>query len=145
MALEVDQLGYNFVGISGDVTSLTAAGKRALDDAGWASRIERHPDHRRVERDRARARLRAGRAGYDVVAIGRNVRTRRRRRQVQRERGRIVTAVYDVAVPATKPAIVELGGQLLAGSTCWSTTRATSRSVRSRRERHALRAHSACT
>jgi 4-hydroxy-2-oxoheptanedioate aldolase len=33
MALEVDRLGYNFVGISGDVNFMTAAAKRALDDA----------------------------------------------------------------------------------------------------------------
>jgi 4-hydroxy-2-oxoheptanedioate aldolase len=33
MAVEVDRLGYNFVGISGDVNIMTAAAKRALDDA----------------------------------------------------------------------------------------------------------------
>jgi len=33
MALEVARLGYNFVGISADVNFMTAAAKRALDDA----------------------------------------------------------------------------------------------------------------
>ena len=33
MAVEVDRLGYDFVGISGDVNIMVAAAKRALDDA----------------------------------------------------------------------------------------------------------------
>jgi 2-keto-3-deoxy-L-rhamnonate aldolase RhmA len=33
MAVEVDALGYNFVGVSGDVNIMTAAAKRALDEA----------------------------------------------------------------------------------------------------------------
>ena len=60
--------------------------------------------------------LRAGRAGYDVVAIGRNrAALDAVAGQVQRERGRIVTGVYDVAVPANAPAIVELARRSFGG------------------------------
>jgi short-subunit dehydrogenase len=60
--------------------------------------------------------LRAGRAGYDVVAIGRNrAALDAVAGQVQRERGRIVTAVYDVADPANAPAIVELARRSFGG------------------------------
>jgi short-subunit dehydrogenase len=60
--------------------------------------------------------LRAGRAGYDVVAIGRNrAALDAVAGQVQRERGRIVTAVYDVGDPANAPAIVELARRSFGG------------------------------
>jgi short-subunit dehydrogenase len=60
--------------------------------------------------------LRAGRAGYDVVAIARNQAALDAvAAQVQRERGRIVTAVYDVGDPANAPAIVELARSSFGG------------------------------
>jgi short-subunit dehydrogenase len=60
--------------------------------------------------------LRAGRAGYDVVAIARNrAALDAVAEQVQRERGRIVTAVFDVGDPANAPAIVELARRSFGG------------------------------
>ena len=60
--------------------------------------------------------LRAGRAGYDVVAIARNQAALDAvAAQVRRERGRIVTAVYDVSDPANAPAIVELARTTFGG------------------------------
>jgi short-subunit dehydrogenase len=60
--------------------------------------------------------VRAGRAGYDVVAIGRNAAALDAvAAQVRDERGRIVTAVYDVADPANAPAIVELARTTFGG------------------------------
>ncbi len=53
--------------------------------------------------------LRAGRAGYDVVAIARNgAALHDVAARVQAEGGRIVTAVHDVADPGNAPVIVEL-------------------------------------
>lgn len=53
--------------------------------------------------------LRAARAGYDVVAIGRNAAALDAVAQrVRDERGRIVTGVFDVAEPANARAIVAL-------------------------------------
>ena len=60
--------------------------------------------------------LRAGRAGYDIVAIARNrAALDAVAAHVQRERGRIVTAVYDVGDPANAPAIVELARSSFGG------------------------------
>ena len=53
--------------------------------------------------------LRAGRAGYDVVAIGRNgVELHAVAAQVASGHGRIVTGIFDVADPANAPAVVAL-------------------------------------
>ena len=53
--------------------------------------------------------LRAARAGYDVVGIGRDtVALHELAAQVEREHGRVVTAALDVADPANAPAIVGL-------------------------------------
>jgi short-subunit dehydrogenase len=53
--------------------------------------------------------LRAGRAGYDVVAIGRNAAALDAlAERVRREHARIVTGAHDVALPGSARAIVEL-------------------------------------
>jgi short-subunit dehydrogenase len=53
--------------------------------------------------------LRAGRAGYDVVAIGRNAAALDTlAERVRREHARIVTGAFDVAQPGSARAIVEL-------------------------------------
>jgi short-subunit dehydrogenase len=53
--------------------------------------------------------LRAGRAGYDVVAIGRNqAALDALAERVRREHARIVTGTYDVALPGSARGIVEL-------------------------------------
>jgi short-subunit dehydrogenase len=53
--------------------------------------------------------LRAARAGYDVVAIGRNAAALDGlAERVRREHARIVTGAYDVALPGSARAIVEL-------------------------------------
>jgi short-subunit dehydrogenase len=53
--------------------------------------------------------LRAGRAGYDVVAIGRNAAALDAlAERVRREHARIVTGAFDVALPGSARAIVEL-------------------------------------
>ncbi|HEY0380951.1 MAG TPA: SDR family NAD(P)-dependent oxidoreductase [Candidatus Elarobacter sp.] len=53
--------------------------------------------------------LRAARAGYDVVAIGRNAAALDAvAERVRNEQGRIVTAVFDVSDPANATAIVDL-------------------------------------
>lgn len=60
--------------------------------------------------------LRAARAGYDVVGIGRDrAALDAVAAQVERERGRIVTAVFDVAEPANAPAIVALARTTFGG------------------------------
>jgi short-subunit dehydrogenase len=60
--------------------------------------------------------LRAARAGYDVVGIGRDrAALDAVAAQVERERGRIVTAVFDVADPAHAPAIVALTHSTFGG------------------------------
>ncbi len=53
--------------------------------------------------------LRAGRAGYDVVAIGRNAAALDAlAERVRREHARIVTGAFDVALPGSARAIAEL-------------------------------------
>jgi short-subunit dehydrogenase len=53
--------------------------------------------------------LRAARAGYDVVAIGRNAAALEAvAKRVRDEQGRVVTAVFDVSDPANALAIVDL-------------------------------------
>ncbi|HTD33992.1 MAG TPA: SDR family NAD(P)-dependent oxidoreductase [Candidatus Elarobacter sp.] len=53
--------------------------------------------------------LRAGRAGYDVVAIGRNAAALDAlAERVRREHARIVTGAFDVALPGSARAIVQL-------------------------------------
>ena len=60
--------------------------------------------------------LRAARAGYDVVGIGRDrAALDAIAAQVERERGRIVTAVFDVAEPVHAPAIVALARSTFGG------------------------------
>ncbi|HZX68767.1 MAG TPA: SDR family NAD(P)-dependent oxidoreductase [Candidatus Elarobacter sp.] len=60
--------------------------------------------------------LRAARAGYYVVGIGRDrAALDAVAAQVERERGRIVTAVFDVADPAHAPAIVALTHSTFGG------------------------------
>jgi len=60
--------------------------------------------------------LRAARAGYDVVGIGRDrAALDAVAAQVERERGRIVVAVFDVADPAHAPAIVALARTTFGG------------------------------
>jgi short-subunit dehydrogenase len=60
--------------------------------------------------------LRAARAGYDVVGIGRDrAALDAVVAQVERERGRIVTAVFNVADPANAPAIVALARTTFGG------------------------------
>jgi 2-keto-3-deoxy-L-rhamnonate aldolase RhmA len=68
MAVEVDALGYNFVGVSGDVNIMTAAAKRAPDCSARSRRHRNRP--RRNQRREIRSTTRSNRCGGAWSARG---------------------------------------------------------------------------